>query len=136
MSFNADRLEMAVVEEQGAMLRELGFELALLSPTALAVRAVPHDAAGFRRRCPGARRAARHARVRRQPCAYRAPQRTARHHGLPCRRARQPQLTVTEMNALLRDMEVTERSDQCNHGRPTWFQLSMADMDRMFMRGK
>lgn len=140
VSFNADRLEVAMVQEALASndgsLQQLGFDIAILSPTTLAVRAVPTmlqdaDAVTLARdvlrdlREYGASRALTERRnelLGTMAC----------HTAVRANRS----LTIPEMNALLRDMEATERSGQCNHGRPTWFQVSMSDLDKMFMRGK
>jgi len=136
LSFQADRLEVAGVEEQGGVLRQLGFDIAVLAPTTLAVRAVPAmlqdaDAVALARAVLADVREFGGSRVlterRNEMLAT-----MACHAAVRANRS----LTPTEMNALLRDMEATERSDQCNHGRPTWFQVSMADLDKMFMRGK
>src|SRR3546814_823276 len=140
VSFNADRLEVATVEEQLASgegsLHKLGFDIAVLSPTTLAVRAIPvmlqdADAVALARdvlrdlREYGASRALTERRnelLGTMAC----------HAAVRANRT----LTIPEMNALLRDMEATERSGQCNHGRPTWFQVTMTELDKMFMRGK
>ena len=140
VSFNADRLEVATVQEELAIgqgsLQQLGFDIAILSPNTLAVRAVPvmlknADAVKLARdvlkdlREYGASRALTERRnelLGTMAC----------HAAVRANRI----LTITEMNALLRDMEATERSGMCNHGRPTWFQVSISDLDKMFMRGK
>jgi len=140
VSFNADRLEVATVEEQLATgqdnLHQLGFDIAVLSPTTLAVRGIPvmlqdADAVALARdvlrdlREYGASRALTERRnelLGTMAC----------HAAVRANRI----LTIPEMNALLRDMENTERSGQCNHGRPTWFQVTMTELDKMFMRGK
>ena len=140
VSFQADRLEVATVEDELSRgqgnLKQLGFDIAVLSPTTLAVRAVPMmlkdaDAVALARdvlrdlREYGASRALterRNEMLGTMAC----------HAAVRANRS----LTIPEMNALLRDMEATERSGQCNHGRPTWFQVTMGELDKMFMRGK
>jgi DNA mismatch repair protein MutL len=137
VSFQADKLEVATVNEsKDTVLAQLGFEFAVLSPTTLAVRAVPvmlqhADVVELARAVLRDVREFGGSRVLTE-------RRNEMLGTMACHAAVRAnrQLTIPEMNALLRDMEATERSGQCNHGRPTWFQVSMSDLDKMFMRGK
>ena len=138
ISFYAEKVEIATLQSLNGSdtLQQLGFDLATLSPTTIAIRAVPTmlreaDAVALARA------------VLRDLNEYGASRVMLERQNeilgtMACHAAVRAnrQLTITEMNALLRDMEVTERSGQCNHGRPTWFQVGLNDLDKMFMRGQ
>ena len=136
VTFQADTLDVATTEEEQVALHTLGFDIAPLSPATLAVRAMPamlkqsHAEAAARDVLQELREfgASRALTERRNELLG-----TLACHAAV--RANQ-ELTLTEMNHILREMENTERSGQCNHGRPTWFQMTIADLDKMFMRGK
>jgi DNA mismatch repair protein MutL len=128
--------DASLAEEQQQAFRELGFDVSRIGPHRLVVRQVPgllevDDVPGLVRdvladlRLYGDSR-----RLREHINAVLG--NIACHQAVRARR----RLTVDEMNALLRDMEHTERSGQCNHGRPTWAQLSLADLDKLFLRGR
>jgi len=135
-AFRADTLDVAAAEENLAALERLGLELSAAGPNELAVRAAPMLLAGGD--VVGLARS-----VLREIREFGAAQALAARRdellaGMACHAAVRANrtLTVTEMNALLREMEATERAGSCNHGRPTWYQLTMADLDRLFMRGQ
>ena len=134
--FTAEALDVATAEENQETLDRLGLEIVVSGPNELTVRTAPAllasgDIVGLARtllkeiRDFGAS----------QMLAGRQNELLATmacHAAVRANRA----LTATEMNALLREMEETERSGSCNHGRPTWYQLTMADLDKLFLRGR
>ncbi|MEO8280220.1 MAG: DNA mismatch repair endonuclease MutL [Ideonella sp.] len=135
-SFSATAEEIACAETHAEALLRLGLEISSLSPTTLAVRSRPAaldggDVVELARKvlaelaqfgASAAVERAQHEILSTMAC-----------HGAV--RANR-QLTIDEMNALLRDMERTDRADQCNHGRPTWRQIALRDLDAMFWRGR
>ena len=134
--FHADSVEVATAEEQQAALDRLGFEIGVASPTTLAVRAVPSSLAGGD--LPALARSVLADLREFGATEALATRRDELLSTMACHAAVRANrtLSVPEMNALLREMEDTERSGSCNHGRPTWYQLSMADLDRLFLRGR
>ena len=135
-TFSATDAEVALVQTHQATLHELGLDVAPLTQRTLAVRSRPAalpdaDLAELTRSvlaelsevgAAGAVQRARDDLLATMAC----------HGAVRANRA----LSLPEMNALLRQMEATERSDQCNHGRPTWRQVSLKELDQLFMRGR
>jgi DNA mismatch repair protein MutL len=136
VTFAADPLDVATAEENSGVLASLGFSVSALGPGTLAVRGIPAllrdaDAVVLARAVLADLREYGASRVL-------TAQRDELLSTMACHGAVRAHrsLTVPEMNALLREMEATERAGQCNHGRPTWYQLTLADLDRLFMRGR
>ncbi|MCO5116595.1 MAG: DNA mismatch repair endonuclease MutL [Burkholderiaceae bacterium] len=135
-TFAATPTEVATAEGAAAALRQLGLEITPFSPKTLAVRAVPTSlAAGDAvelARSVLAELSQHEAATVVQRAQHELLATMACHGAVRANR----RLTLDEMNALLRQMEATERSDQCNHGRPTWRQLSLRELDGLFLRGR
>lgn len=136
VTFSATPAEMATADTQRETLRQLGLDVAPLSATTLAVRSRPAalpqaDLADLTRSVLAdlgqvdASRVVQ--RARDELLATMACHGAVRAHR---------KLTTDEMNALLRDMETTARADQCNHGRPTWRQVTLKELDGLFLRGR
>ena len=135
-TFAATAQEVATAEDCADTLSLLGLEITPFSPKTLAVRAVPTSlAAGDAvelARSVLAELAQHDASTVIQRAQNELLGTMACHGAVRANR----RLTVDEMNALLRQMEATERSDQCNHGRPTWRQVSLKELDSLFLRGR
>jgi DNA mismatch repair protein MutL len=135
-TFAATPLEIDTAQTHAETLHTLGLDVAAFSAKTLAVRAVPAtlaqgDAVELARSVL-AELAQHDASTVIQRAQDDILSTMACHGAVRANR----RLNIDEMNALLRQMEATERSDQCNHGRPTWRQISVAELDRLFMRGR
>lgn len=136
LTIRMSRREVAVVEQHHALFDAIGLEVACLSDDTVAVRAVPNllcesDVDTLVRDVVADLGAnGDSSRVEERIDEILA---TMACHGSVRANRR---LTLPEMDALLRDMERTERSGQCNHGRPTWVQIDMQTLDRLFLRGR
>lgn len=137
--FQADAEEMATFEDNQSLLLSLGIELEAASPTHLRLRAVPAVLAGDIEKTGETLICELLADIKRFGGSTLVEEKrneilaTMACHGAV--RAHR-YLSIEEMNALLRQMEKTDRIDQCNHGRPTWVQVNMTELDKLFMRGK
>ncbi|MCC2636374.1 MAG: mismatch repair endonuclease MutL [Moraxellaceae bacterium] len=136
LSLAVSTREADLAEGEQEFFRGLGFELERMGPETLLVRAVPVLLGQARAEAlvrDVLADLAVHGSTRRIEETRNELLATMACHG-SVRAGRQ--LSLTEMNALLRDMEATERSGQCNHGRPTWARLTLKDLDRLFLRGR
>jgi len=136
VALTVDARDLAEIGPHLAQLAGIGFELSVTSPTSVTVRSVPwllKDADPVELTRAVLAEVAEFGVAR-----LLAERRNALLGTLACHGAVRAnrRLTLPEMNALLREMEATERAGQCNHGRPTWFQVSLAELDAMFMRGR
>jgi len=128
--------EAKLVDESAAILESLGLIIDRTGPTSLVVREMPAllrnaDPEGLLRDVlADMAQAGQSNRV--EDVCHELLATMACHHSVRANRM----LTIEEMNALLREMESTERADQCNHGRPTWTAITMSELDRLFLRGR
>jgi DNA mismatch repair protein MutL len=136
VSVSVSENEANLVETSGETLQQIGLVVDRSGPTTLVVREMPGllrdaDAESLLRDVlSDLSEAGQSNRVEDTCHEYLATM--ACHNSVRANRS----LTISEMNALLREMETTERADQCNHGRPTWTAISMTELDRLFLRGR
>lgn len=143
-TFAATPAEVAATQAHDETLRALGLDVSALSPQTLAVRSVPAALADADPTALARSTLAELAQLdARGDASGGAAQLIDRAQddllsSMACHAAVRAnrRLSLPEMNALLRQMEATERADQCNHGRPTWRQVSLAELDRLFLRGR
>ena len=135
-SFFATSLQIATAQDHRLLLEELGFDISVIPPDTILIRAVPSflketDSASLvidtlegiiANGVSDSSRNIRNELLSTMAC----------HGSVRANR----KLTIPEMNALLREMESTPRADQCNHGRPTWHQISIEMLDKIFLRGQ